>query len=299
MIVNAPTGLPWSVVPWPKATAAEQLAEQTNVCWRATGEVDRLCNQPLRATLDVEEEVGPDYRVTVDNTGVVTLLASRWPIISIIGGQYSPADVIPPNWITIPGTAMRPSAQISSVYGTTAPGASADGPSMIDISPGYVSWWNGRRGHRLQVSYVNGWPHAALLATAAAGATSLRVDDVTGMAGARCWLYDGANTEMVTVNSVTADAPATVMGTSVPVGPGTATLTTPLASSHAAGIVCSAIPQDISWATILLASSEVLDSGASAMLMQSVSGSETIGGKGAEDLRRQAKKILEAYGRVI
>jgi hypothetical protein len=41
------------------------LAEQTNICWRASGIIDNYCNQVLRATVDTEYLSGPNYRVTV------------------------------------------------------------------------------------------------------------------------------------------------------------------------------------------------------------------------------------------
>ncbi|WAL67143.1 hypothetical protein ORV05_04965 [Amycolatopsis cynarae] len=301
MIQNAPTGVPWSIIPFPKATSTQKLAEQTNICWRATSAVDAICNQPLRATLDIEEDVGPDARITVRN-GFAAMQASRWPVVQLLGGQVSPST-LPPLWRAIPATAMRTRTQLLGVYGTTAPSAAGTGPSEIDIASNYVNWGNGREGMRLQVAYLNGWAHAGLTTAVTAGATTVQVDDVTAFAGASAMIYDGANTEVVKVTSVTASAPQTIFSETTPVtvqtGPGTLTLSAPAAFAHAAGVVVSAMPQDISWATILLAAAQVLDSGASAITMQHVTGTLTSSTGGARDLREQAKEILAVYRRVI
>lgn len=304
MLHNTPTGTPWSLVPFPKATVEEQLAEQYNVCWRATGEVDRICNQPLRATVDVEEETGPEYRITIGNNGLATMLVSRWPVVQVLGGQVSPAAALPPAWSFIPGSAMRATPQIISAYGSAAPGASGAGPSEISIAPGYVSGWGGRNGTRLQVGYVNGWAHTSLTAQADVGATTLQVDDVTAFTGVNAFLYDDASTEVVTVAAVTANAMVTLFSdgptqVSVAAGPGTVTLSEPTAFQHAEGIVLSAMPQDVSWATALLAASEVMDSGASSMQMKNTGGGKVSTTNGVAGLRKQAMAILAAYARTI
>lgn len=303
MLHNAPTGVPWSMVPIPRATDAQKLAEQTNVCWRATGEVDRICNQPLRATVDVEEETGPEYRLTLGNNGVATMLVSRWPVVQVLGGQVSPAAALPPSWTSIPASAMRARPQIISAYGSSVPGAAAAGPAEIDIAPGYVNGWGGRNGARVQVGYVNGWPHTSLTAEANAGALTLEVDDVTAFAGASAFVYDDASTEAVSIASVTANTTVTLFSettpVTVPTGPGTITLSSATAFQHAAGILVSAMPQDVTWATALLAASEVLDSGATSMQMKSTSGGKSSSSNGIDMLRKQAKSILSAYARTI
>lgn len=298
MLQRAPTGVPWSIIPFPKATTAEQEAEQLNICWRATNEVDRICNQPLRATLDVEEEVGPEFRLTVRN-GIASMLVSRWPVVSIVGGQCSPATALPPSWTPIPASAIRARPNLIGEYGTSAPGASGAGPAQIHISAGYVNWYNGREGFRVQVGYINGWPHAALTANAAAGATSLQVDDVTGYTGASAFVYDDANTEVIQVTSVTATNPVTVMGQTVPAGPGTVTLTTPTQFAHAAGVVVSSLPQDVSLAAIYLAAAQVLEAGATSVQMKNLGGGRVSSSGGISQFRTDAHRILAAYARFL
>jgi hypothetical protein len=290
--------MPWDTVPLPTSTLQQQLAEQANIAWRATGEVDSWCNQPLRATLDLEEEVGPDFRLTVKN-GLASMLVSRWPVINIIGGQVSYAATLPPQWTNIPGDQMRTRTNISSPYGTSAPGADAAGPAQIDVARGYVNWFQGREAYRLQIAYTNGWPHTSLTAECTADAATISVDDVTGLAGATCFLYDGAETETLQIASVVANNPVTTMGVSVPVGPGIATLVTGPQYPHNPGIVVSAMPQVIFWATILLAAAEMMTEGANSYTIQSVRGASATTEHDQDGLRKMAHQLLKPYRRVI
>jgi len=298
MLQNAPTGLPWDTIPLPQSTLMEQLAEQTNIAWRATGEVDSFCNQPLRATLDVEEDVGPEFRLTVKN-GLASMIMSRWPVVQIIGAQVSGAATLPPQWTSIPATMLRTRTALIGTYGTSTPGLDATGPAQIDVGGGYVNWYMGRQGYRLQIAYINGWPHTSLTANATAGTTLFHVDDVTGLAGATAFIYDGGETETVQVASVTATNPVTVMGVSVPVGPGTATLATGTAHSHNAGIVVSALPQVVQWATILFAAAQVLTEGAMTYNIQSVRGTGGSAEREQTGLRTLAHGMLKPFKRVI
>jgi hypothetical protein len=305
IISNAPTGVPWSIIPEPGAAALAMYAEQNNMCWRSSAEIDRLCNQPLRATLDIEEETGPDFRLTVENsTGIAHMIASRWPILSIIGGQYQAATAFSDNWCLIPAGKVRPHGSLIGAYGTTTPGTGANGPAEFDIAPGYVTGRWGRNGVRLQIAYLNGWPHAGLTATATQGSQQLQVDDVTGMTGAAPMIYDGAQTEQVTVTSVTAAASKTAMGVAVPVGPGTLTLAAPLAYTHTSTplqdqILISALPADVQWAGILICAAQALDAGIEGVVISDIHGQSQSTGGGSHALLLQAELILSSYHRTI
>jgi hypothetical protein len=304
IIQNAPTGVPWSIIPQQGAAALAQFAEQTNMAWRVTHDMDRICNQPLRATLDTEEEVGPDFRLTVDAHGIGHLIASRWPILSVIGAQVSPAASFPPAWQTLPAGAVRPHTGIIGAYGTTTPGSGAQGPVELDIAPGWVSWYNGRTGTRLAVAYLNGWPHAGLTATANQNATTLQVDDVTGFSGAAPFIYDGANTEQVAVTFVTAANYETVMGQNVPVGPGTLSLAAPLAYTHtvtpgASSVLVTAMPADLQKAGIWIIAADALEAGIEGVVISDLRGAEQSSRGGAASLRVEAEVILHSYRRAL
>lgn len=300
IIANAPTGIPWNVIPFPKATSAQQLAEQYNICWRATGRVDGFCNQPLRATLDTEQVQGPDYRLTVDQNGVGRALLSRIPILDVVGAQVSARATIPRSWSVIPAEAVTPESPPIGVYGSGGFGAAGDIGNAVLIAPGYISWAGGRNGYTVELAYLNGWPHAGLTAAASAGATQLSVDDVTAFAGAGAFIYDGVSTESVMISTVAADSPTTVPGgASVPVGPGTVSLAAALQHDHAAGIMVSGLPQIIQWATILYCAAQVLDSGATSVTIPNMPGSQSTGGNGIQSLIDEAERELQPFRRVI
>lgn len=300
MIRDAPTGMPWSIIPFPKASSAQQAAEQANIAWRATNRVDAWCNQPLRATLNTETLQGPDYRVTVDASGVARAMTSRWPVTAVLAGQVSPRATIPRQWQAIPVSSMDLESPPMGTYGTTVEGASGAGDQAILIAPGYVSWFAGRNGYTVQLAYLNGWPHSGLLEAAVAGDQVLQVDDVTSFAGASAFLYDGGNTETINVVSVAAAAPQTLWNSAVvATGPGTLTLAAPLTANHVVGIVCSALPQDITQASILFSAAQVLDAGVTSITIQTVSGAKQVGASGRDELIKEAQDILRPYRRVI
>jgi hypothetical protein len=301
MAVNAPTGISWSIIPFPKASSAQQLAEQTNMCWRATGMVNAYCNQILRATLDVERINGPDYRLTIQQgPGNARLLLSRWPITEVVQIAVS-GNTFPRQWVVVPAGYYDVERPPIDGYGSTSPTGTGDGGQSVLLAPGYVNWGNGRMGFTVSAAYLNGWPHSSLTASSTAGATTLTIDDVTAMTGARVFLYDGAQTEQLTVQSVTAsNNVALPYGTNTyAAGPGTVTLSTPAAFAHTAGCVFSAIPQDILWATILATTIQALESGITAVTIQNLPGSQTVGGQGIAALEQEYKDLLNPYRRVI
>ena len=289
ILINAPTGLSWETIPNYDSTLTEQLAEQTRICWRATHWIDEFCNQPLRSTTDTEEVLGPDYRVTVDHNGLVRFVPSRWPITKIVSAQFAASFSVPPQWTSIPSTAMY-IENTSTVNGSVSTIAAA-GPSTIMIAPGYVSWGNGRKGIRLQVTYTDGFPHAGVRANVAVGATTLSVDDCTGMAGSTVVIHDGAATETVVVSA-----------SSAVVGAGTITLASGVLYAHAASvqkpIIISGIPASVQQAAINYATYTTMTRGATATTVQAMPGTTSSGG-GSAALLADAKEILTPYRRVF
>ena len=306
MIVNAPTGIAWSIIPFPKASTEAQLAEQTNICWRATAIVDGYVNQVFRATVDNEVAQGPNYYVTIDNnTGQVRWILTRSPVTQILAVQTAP-NVLPPTWTQVTSGAWRIETPVLGVYDSyTSSGSGGSGGQTIYVGAGWGSWALGRNGYLMAASYLNGWPHAGLIESASASASSLYVDDVTGMAGATVTVYDGADTEVVQVTSVTAANNTTLPngGGTVPAGPGTLNLATATTFAHAGGmpasVVVSALPGDVMWATILAATVQALESGIQAVTIQNLPGSNTVGGHGVEALEIQYQQILQPYRRVV
>ncbi len=296
-LVAASTGISWSTIPAQGASVQAQLAEQMNICVRATAMADEIANQPLRATVDTEELTGPgDFRCQNQPTGVTRLLLSRSPVLQVVSGQVSSAAAFPRSWSQIPANAFEPERAPIGVYGTTAPGSAGGGGQAVLLAPGYVTWLFGRLSSRVQVVYVNGWPHGSLTAAAAVGASSLHVDDITGWAGAAGNIYDGAQQEFVTCTAVTPDTAGAVAG------PGTLTLATPTVFAHRVGVVVSSLPASAQQAVILLCVVQALTRGATATAVQSLGGG-VAGGAGAPlsaaSLEETARRMLRPYGRVL
>jgi hypothetical protein len=302
MIHDAPTGVSWSIIPFPKASDEAQRAEQTNICWRATGLVDGYCNQVIRATIDTEVQSGPNFRITIEQgTGNARYILQRWPVTDILAVQVSANASFPRRWSQLGAGMFDIEHPVIGLYGTTAPSAAGEGGQSILLAPGSVSWALGRNGYRVSATYVNGWPHAGLTEQAQSGDTVLHVDDVTGFAGAAAFIYDGSKTEVITAQSVTATTLKVLPnnGGTAPAGPGTLTLPTALTAEHGVGVVVSSVPQDILWASVLAATSQALEAGITSVSIQNLPGSETLGGHGVDDLKTEYKNILGPYRRVI
>lgn len=303
MLTSAPTGVSWGIIPFPKASSAEQLAELTSICWRATSIVDTYCNQVIRATVDNETLTGPGApRVAVQqDTGNGLLVMRRWPVTQVLAIQTALNRSFPRVWSTVPDDQYDIEHPLINQYTDTASATSPDGGASILVASGYVTWVYGRNGQRILVSYVNGWPHTSLTQAAAAGDTMLHVDDVTGWTGAQGFAYDGADTEPVSVASVAATTPLPLpngVGTAQS-GPGTVTLSSPLAYAHAVGVVVSSLPANVIWAAALAAASQALSAGFTSIAVQNISGSLTEGGKGVEELTTEYEVLLEPYRRIV
>ena len=302
MLLNAPTGVSWSIIPKPNATTEEQLAEATNICWRATSKVDTFCNQVLRATADTEYLNGPgEARCNVDpDTGNGVLIMRRWPVTEVLAIQISQARSFPRVWTPVP--AGQWDIRHPLIYsGDSASATAPDGGWTIDLAPGYLTWRPyGRGGQRVQVCYENGWPHTSLTAAATAGSSEIEVDDVTGWAGASGFCYDGASTEPLAAESASATAPLTLpdgAGTAQ-AGPGTITLTSPLAYAHAEGAVFSALPAVAIEAAVYAAAVQALESGIDAITVQSIPGEHTSTGDPTDQIMKMYQGLLEPFRRV-
>lgn len=298
MLMAMPSSIAWQVIPKLTALAAAQTAQLDQECQKATSAVDRFCLQPLRAAAATQTETGPGYpRVSVErSTGLGQLITRRRFVSEVLAVQVAPARTLPPVWSPVPsGRFMLRNPMLLSAVPSV--GELPDGGTIIDVSPGYISWSSGRGGQRVMHSTISGWPHTSLTADAAEGAETVTVDDVTAWTGSAGFAYDSTATEIVEVTSVSAAVPAQLPGVAgtVQAGPGTLTLSAPLASAHAAGTVISALPPDVIRATALQAAVQALE-GIDAIAAQSLSGQVT-GASG--ELAASVEKILCYYRNVI
>ena len=157
-LITAPTGISWrSIPPYAGATDADRQAAQLDILSRATDRADGYTNQVLRATADIEQLSGPDYRVTIQNgTCNGRIILARWPILQVTSVQVAPNAVFPRQWTSIPQGQWDIEHPPITQYGTVSPSASADGGQSIMIPPGWVTWALGRNGYLVRIFYVNG-----------------------------------------------------------------------------------------------------------------------------------------------
>lgn len=292
ILTSAPTGVAWSTIPSRDASAEEKTAELWNICQRATAEVDEYANVTMRATVDSEAAWGPgDFRFQMRPDGTARILLSRGPVVQVLSGRWSSSSAFPRSWTALAGSDFAIEKPPLDIYSPISSGGGEGGMAVI-LRPGVASWAGGRLGTLVEVTYVNGWPHAALTQDAAAGATTINVDETagwwTGEFGATGIVYDGGAQER-----------ATAAGASATGGPGTLTLAAPLTYPHAAGTLISTLPTSIQWATILYAAAEALTRGATATTVQQAPGTGVNTAGNHDVLRMRAQEMISAYRRVV
>lgn len=301
MLTSRPIGISWQVVPTLTASTEQQLAQLAQECWTATSAADRYCRQPLRAVAVTDPpETGPGRgRVSVSrDTGIAKLITRRWPVTAVLAVQVSPVRSFPPAYTLVPPPATLIGRPVIASGGPVPP-TGPDGGNVIEVAPGYIGRC-GQGRERVMWSYGHGWPHCGLTAPASAADEEISVDDVTGWAVPQGFsggtVYDSVLTEGIEVISAVADTPVQLPGVAgtVQAGPGTLTLSAPLASAHAAGTVVSALPPDFLRAVALQAAVQALE-GIDMIATQSVSG-QLAGATG--ELATEVEMILDNYVRV-
>ena len=301
LLTQAPTGISWSSIPPGRdVSEGQRIAEQANICARATGMVDDAAHQPLRATTDSVVLYGPGVRVWAPqgwSTQPAILILKRWPVLQVNSVQVAQNTLPLGSWTTVPAGSYSVQNPVSGLYGTIAPTAAAEGGQGILVSSQYVNWSFGRNGFVIEVSYNNGWPHCGLTSAVASGATSLAVDDctawaitspLTGYTGATGTVYDAGQQEVVQVTATSATS-----------GPGTLTLASPLQSSHAAGTIVSTLPPNVGWAAIMFCVAQALTRGATSTTVHQIPGGPGGPSPTPADWMKCAKAMLGDYNRII
>ncbi len=309
---QAPTGIDWTTItPWDDATPAQNQAEIWNMCARATSKVDNYCNQVLRATMDVELLHGPDFRITSGpgagggaptaywgNSGFNSrIILSRWPVLEVLNVETCPNNLWPRQWTSVPAGFFEPEQPPIGMYGTVAPGGTAQGSQAILVAPGFINWLYGRNGWAVKTSYINGWPHAEVDEFVDMGSTTLPVDDTTGWAitnyfgtytGATGIIKDAGQQEVVQVLSA-----------STTTGPGILTLASPLSYPHQSGIIVTTMPAAIEEACILFATAEALTRGATSTTIHDIGGHSQGTGGDIVGLNTEAELLCAPFRRTV
>jgi hypothetical protein len=305
MLLQSGLGVDWGSYPDSEASPEEQLAAQMAVCWDVTSTMAMEAGQGLRASVTAEQDFGPDRTITILRNGWARMQLRRWPVLQIIGGQWSGA-IAPQQWNAIPTTSLLPEIPLLASYGTIVGDSSADGPNAILVAPGIVTWWGGRLGTILQITYLNGWPVCGIDTACVAGATSVHVDDITGWwngtTGARGVIQDPPWREDVTVTG--APTPDTVGANS---GPGTLPVTalqfphTPIIGKPNVidqTVLLTTMPSSLLRGGYYFAAHYGLLRGAQAAVMQTTHGQVVSSGvKAAADWYSQGQEVLRHYAR--
>ncbi len=231
-----PTGVDTSQL-IPGGTEAENAAALVRVIARASSEADRICQQVLAATVDIESGAFRVQRDEVSGLPVIGVPVKYTPLIEVsdvrVGSSVALLTSLPDlsgirferkvAWVPLPGSLAR----YRRVYA--------------------------------QMTYVNGFAHTLLAAPVSGGAGSITVKGALGVfPGLPMTIYDSGGTEPVAI-----DASYTPGSTTVP-------LTAALQYAHGPGVTVSALPPFVRDAVINLVASLVKVRGAEAFQMATI-----------------------------
>lgn len=273
---NAPTALDYGNIV-AGGNQAAQDAELTNAIYRASSYIDQYCSQIIGATTNSERQ-----RVRFSNDGTIRIHPQYHPIVALTALSFGPTPTslvaVPdcsPAWIE-DQSIIFPASGASLSYSTSGPlGFGFGGPAGSEVYAQYT--------------YVNGYVNSVLASTASAGASSVTVDDASGIIpGQGLRIYDGASTENVVVSS------------SYVFGSTTVPLAAPLAYTHAASVCISGLPAAIKEACILVTSAYLKIRGDASLVLevtnqpsQQIEGSQRVGSDIA-----QAQELLKPFRRM-
>ena len=253
-----------------------QDAELARVILRASSFLDEYLNQNLAAQTYTETQ-----RTRFTTEGFVSLHPNNSPVISLQAFQYG-SD--PNNLQTLSDPSVSwfenqqiviPLSQLSLTY-------SSQGP--LQFTGAGSNYYRIFTKYTYTAGYVNN-----PIATATAGATSMTVSDATGIvAGGIYRIYDGANSETITV------------GSGYVYGSTTVPLASALAYTHAAGVTFGNLPTAIKQATILVTTAFLRVRGDSSMTMAITTfpQSNIGGGQRYGDEISMALEMVNLYRRV-
>jgi hypothetical protein len=272
----APTAIDLDNLVFDSQDPEVQDNELRNVIARASSWMDTYCNQVLGATTETEQQ-----RSRVSTDGSIRFHPRFSPIVALTEFNYG----YPTNMASLGDCSIAwiedqqiiiPNANLGNwtSQGPLSFGSYNGGPSNTVF---------------LNYTYVAGYTNTTLSAPAIAGNNQINVANGIGIiAGQMLSIYDGINTELVTVAST-----YTFGSTIVP-------LTRPLFNSHAVGASFSALPPAIKQAAILVTTAMLKVRGDSSMTMM-VTSQPTMATPGSDrfsDEMRIAADILNTYARI-
>ena len=273
---NAPTAIDIDNLVFNSQDPDVQDAELSNVIARASSWIDTYCNQVLAATTETE-----NMRGRLSSDGTLRIHPRYNPIIAVLAFSYgNPTSQMNP--IVDPSVAWIEDSQIIMPIGNLSFNYTTQGPLQFGLP------MTPRRELFINLQYVAGYANTTIV-SATAGQSTLVVSDSTGIiAGSSLQIYDGFNSELVTIAS------------NHTYGNTTVALASPLLYSHNSGVSISELPPAVKEAAILVTTAMLKVRGDSSMTMaisntagQSIAGKDKMG----EDIAL-AKELLTPYRRV-
>ena len=275
---NAPTALDYGNIVAGGSQGAQD-AELTNAITRASSWIDQYCNQIIGATVDTEQQ-----RTRLRPDGTIRLHPKYFPIVALTALSYGFTPLNSDQNVAADcSVAWLEEQEIIFPYAQLSNSWSSQGA----LSFGMPS--NARAETYVRYSYINGYANALTASSVLAGATTITLDDGTGIVpGEQLTIYDGVSTERITV-----DASYVFDSNTVP-------LTSPLQYAHAAGISVSALPAAIKEAAILVTSAYLKIRGDASLVLgvttrpgEQIDGSQKVGSDIAH-----AKELLLPFRRI-
>lgn len=268
----APTGVDLSALVV-GGTVQQQQDALVQVIARASSVIDTFCRKVLAATVDTQ---AGRYRL---RDGIIRIPLDNTPIVEVLSIQVGSQ----PSNLTAMGDLSNVWIDKKTISAPVFPSPLSQAP-WISTSPSAA--WSSDRVFAV-VSYVNGFANCLLAGTVTAGASTMTVNDATGIVpGLTMTVYDSGVSEQVMVASITGE---------------TVTITGVFQNTHAAGVAVSSLPPAIKQAAILITSGLIKTRGDDAFLMPEVGGQESgvaaIAGHAGEDFDL-AEGLLIPYGRV-
>ena len=225
---SAPTAIDFSNLVTDNPDPAVQDAELANVIMRGSSWIDIHCNQVLAATSETEQQ-----RARLRPDGMIAIHPRYFPVVAVSAfsfGLYPNQMVDYPD----PSQGWVEDETILLPYSAANIGYSSQGPLQFGLPAAP------RQQVYCRYTYIAGFPNTLLAAGVNAGVSTITVTDASGItAGTRLTMYDGANTETVTVASTYTYGSLTVP------------LTAAVGFAHASGISVSALPPAVKQAAIL------------------------------------------------
>jgi hypothetical protein len=216
----------WGTYPTISASTRDREAERAKLILDASSWIDTEADQKLYATHDVETLARGTRRFAMRD-GRLYIRTKFSPIISVQAVETSSDGVA---WSPLGGNVVIASRSAFWVVN----------PSASGYLPGFPI------GQFIRSSYTDGYPNSALATAAAASATQIVLTDAVGcVPGGGLTLYDVEHTEEVVV------APEYVPeATTIP-------LVAPLVFDHGAGIIVSAVPDEVRYVARLVIAHQV------------------------------------------